>query len=314
LTLTRYYYLKDHLGDIRATLTTSGAVDSYEDFYPYGQLMDGRSQTGSADPRYKFLTKERDAETGFDWLDARGYDSRIGKFLSVDPFADEYADQSPYCYALDNPICYLDPSGDTTIVPPDKPPGGMVPYHDPNGVGQDNTQTREPAKLVLSSMWAPSFTQGQPQGLLEYTPSTDPAGYLHWTYNAISTLYGAFDGLGRAYEKGKIIPRGYGKGSVKVAKQYAKLFKGAGYVATGLGAGLLAIDLYHDFSQGNKEQACRDIGGYALGMGGSAGGALVVGLATENPLAIFGGALGGGILGTWIGDELGGFAYKEIAK
>ena len=121
-TLTRYYYLKDHLGDIRATLTMAGAVDSYEDFYPYGQLMDGRSLTGSADPRYKFLTKERDAETGFDWLDARGYDNRIGRFLSVDPFADEYADQSPYCYASDNPICYLDPSGDTT----DTPPGGLV--------------------------------------------------------------------------------------------------------------------------------------------------------------------------------------------
>ena len=110
-TLTRYYYLKDHLGDIRATLTTAGAVDSYEDFYPYGQLMDGRSQTGSADPRYKYTGKERDAETSYDYFGARYYDGRIGRFLSVDPLAARFPSWSAYHYSYGNPLRFKDPTG-----------------------------------------------------------------------------------------------------------------------------------------------------------------------------------------------------------
>ena len=110
-TLTRYYYLKDHLGNIRMTVNSSGDVDGYADYYPFGQLMDGRSLVGSAGARYKFLTRERDSETGYDWLDARGYDSRIGKFLSVDPLEMKFKRWSPYAYSFDNPIRFFDPTG-----------------------------------------------------------------------------------------------------------------------------------------------------------------------------------------------------------
>ena len=55
-----YYYLKDHLVDIKMVLNSSGEVDSYNDgFYPafrgnpYGEQMPGRNGVGSADGRYK---------------------------------------------------------------------------------------------------------------------------------------------------------------------------------------------------------------------------------------------------------------------
>ena len=110
-TLTRFYYLKDHLRDIRMTVNSSGGVDSYCDYYPFGQIMDGRSLVGSADGRYKFTGKEKDAETGYDYFGARYFDSRVGRFLSVDPHALKYQALSPFCYAANNPVAFLDPTG-----------------------------------------------------------------------------------------------------------------------------------------------------------------------------------------------------------
>jgi len=114
-TLARYYYLKDHLGSIKMIVDASGNMDSYNDYYPFGMLMDKRTGAASADARYKFTGKERDAETGFDYFGARYYDSRIGRFNSIDRFADKYPGMSPYGYAAGNPTSIIDPSGDTVV-------------------------------------------------------------------------------------------------------------------------------------------------------------------------------------------------------
>ena len=41
----------------------------------------------------------------------RYYDSAVGRFLQVDPLAEKYPSVSPYNYALDNPLKYIDPDG-----------------------------------------------------------------------------------------------------------------------------------------------------------------------------------------------------------
>ena len=46
----------------------------------------------------------------------RYYDSAIGRWLSVDPKANKYPGWSPYNYALNNPLIYTDPNGDTVVV------------------------------------------------------------------------------------------------------------------------------------------------------------------------------------------------------
>ena len=52
-----YYYLKDHLGSVRVIVNSTGVVDSYNDFYPYGMLMPGRSSSTSADARFKLRSQ-----------------------------------------------------------------------------------------------------------------------------------------------------------------------------------------------------------------------------------------------------------------
>ncbi len=114
-TLTRYYYLKDHLGSIKMMVDASGNVQSYNDYYPYGMTMPGRSGTMGADTRFRFTGKERDVESGFDYFGARYYDSRIGRFLTNDPHASHYSNLNPYHYCGNNPIAYIDPTGMDTI-------------------------------------------------------------------------------------------------------------------------------------------------------------------------------------------------------
>jgi len=74
--------------------------------------MDGRSyNAGQADNRYKFTAKEKDTETGNDWLDSRGYDSRIGRFFCVDALSELFPGHSSYSYSFNNPISFSDANG-----------------------------------------------------------------------------------------------------------------------------------------------------------------------------------------------------------
>ncbi len=113
VTSDKYYYLKDHLGSIRVVVDTVGEIVSYSDYDPWGIILNGRSSNfGFADDKYKFTGKERDLETGYDYFPpGRTYDSELGRWLQVDPLADKYPNVSPYNYALNNPLRYIDPKG-----------------------------------------------------------------------------------------------------------------------------------------------------------------------------------------------------------
>jgi RHS repeat-associated protein len=87
-------------------------VIAYNDYYPFGMLMEGRNgASGSWDAGYKFTGKERDVETNYDYFGARYYDARIGRWLSRDPLAEKYPSLSPYVYCADNPLKFVDPNG-----------------------------------------------------------------------------------------------------------------------------------------------------------------------------------------------------------
>jgi RHS repeat-associated protein len=112
----RFYYLKDHLGSIRVTLDENADVAGAQDYYPFGEVIQGRSfVTGGLNEKYKFTEKERDTETNYDYFGARFYDSELGRWLGVDPLADKYPGWSPYNYTFNNPLNVIDPDGmDTT--------------------------------------------------------------------------------------------------------------------------------------------------------------------------------------------------------
>ena len=70
------------------------------------------AETLSQTHRVCFIGKERDSETGFSYFGARYYDSDLMTgWLSVDPLADKYPNQSNYIYCSNNPIRIIDPNG-----------------------------------------------------------------------------------------------------------------------------------------------------------------------------------------------------------
>ena len=98
------------------TIDAKGNVASYDNYYPFGEIMPGlSSNTAIADAKYKFTGKERDVETGLDYFGARYYESWSGRWMSVDPLAEKYPGWSPYNYGIDNPLLLIDINGDSVV-------------------------------------------------------------------------------------------------------------------------------------------------------------------------------------------------------
>lgn len=110
-----HYYLRDHLGNVRAVLRkgtaeTASVVVQQQDYYAFGKT---KSIVTGGINSYLYNGKERQAELG-DQLDygARFYDAEIGRWNVVDPAADYYPEVSPYAYVLNDPLSYTDENGE----------------------------------------------------------------------------------------------------------------------------------------------------------------------------------------------------------
>jgi len=146
------YQFKDHLGNIRLSYSdddNDGHVDVYrpgtimsspidvdgdgdykneiretKSYYPFGLTHDfGTSSSLSVVSgrlhKYGFVGKEYQDELNLNMHDfgARNYMADIGRWGNIDPLAETYVRASPYNYALNSPIMFMDPDGMKVVNP-----------------------------------------------------------------------------------------------------------------------------------------------------------------------------------------------------
>ncbi len=114
------YNLTDHLGNVRVVFAAHNhgqpEVMQQTSYYPFGMTLQQQNFGGVQSQPNKLLYNSKElqddelAGVSLDWYDygARMYDAQIARFHSVDPLAEKYFYQSPFTYAVNNPIRYID--------------------------------------------------------------------------------------------------------------------------------------------------------------------------------------------------------------
>jgi len=135
------YQYKDHLGNVRVNYTaTKGrffqppriSIKEESHYYPFGlkhqnyasnfeEYQNIEDEIVLYPPlnnnklvnNYKYNGKELQDELGLNMYDygARNYDPALGRWMNIDPLAETSRRFSPYAYALNNPVYFIDPDG-----------------------------------------------------------------------------------------------------------------------------------------------------------------------------------------------------------
>lgn len=94
-------------------------------YYPFGLKHRGyNSRNDQREYKFKYNGRELQDEMDINVYDygARNYDPAIGRWSILDPMAEKFYESSLYCYALNNPITFIDPNGMEAAKFDDPPP------------------------------------------------------------------------------------------------------------------------------------------------------------------------------------------------
>ena len=88
-------------------------MNAKDDYYPFGLAYNSYQRENNVVNNYQYNGKEKQNALSLGWLDygARMYMSDIGRWGVTDPMAGKYEAVSPYAYAFNDPVLFIDPTG-----------------------------------------------------------------------------------------------------------------------------------------------------------------------------------------------------------
>jgi RHS repeat-associated protein len=106
------YFITDHLGSTRVIVDANGTVKGQYNYYPFGKQWEDVNLMANTN-RYTFSGKEKQTVRDLGFLDfgARMLETEIGRWFVIDRFAEKYYSLSPYSYAANNPLRFVDLDG-----------------------------------------------------------------------------------------------------------------------------------------------------------------------------------------------------------
>ncbi len=93
----------------------TGIPEKCNDYYPFGLTFNSYQRESSTKNNYLYNGKELQDELDLGWMDygARMYMPEIGRFNRIDRFSEKYLNLTPYQYAVNNPLLFVDVNGDS---------------------------------------------------------------------------------------------------------------------------------------------------------------------------------------------------------
>ena len=176
-----HYTIADHLGNARVEFVPHNGgqpeVVQSVSYYPFGYTLHCNDYGSRQPNRHLFGGKELQDQTlagiTFGWYDfeARMYDPAIGRFMQTDPMAEKYYWISPYAYCANNPIKFVDPTGED--------------------IWEINNEGRIINRIKDKSQDAFYMVEQDADGNYQRTFTTDAEG--NKIYNSISFEYGTIE-------------------------------------------------------------------------------------------------------------------------
>lgn len=105
------YYLYDGRGSVTANTWYNGRVTDVYQYDPYGQVTLGSTKHTDF---YGYNAESYNPNTGLEYLRARYYNAKQGRFFQEDTYLGEITDPltlNRYAYVKNSPLNYIDPSG-----------------------------------------------------------------------------------------------------------------------------------------------------------------------------------------------------------